>query len=353
MLNVNDHALCDRWYQALLERDSEYTGVFFVGVKTTGIFCIADCRARKPKRENVEFYRDAKSALAAGFRPCKICRPIAHAQEAPAFIEQALALVKSSPKTRIKDSELRRQHISPERVRRWFLKHHGITFQAYQRMYRINTAVQELKEGHSMTDAAFDSGYESLSGFAYTYNKHLKAGAEHVDTIIHLHRFTTLLGPMFAGATETGICLLEFTDRRMLETEFRDLQRRLKATILYGENHHTRQAEKELTEYFAGQRQTFSLSLELHGSDFQREVWEALDNIPYGNTVSYQALAQQLQRPNGARAVANAVGANRVAIVIPCHRVIGKNGQLTGYAGGLPRKRWLLEHELHSHSKSN
>ncbi|MGJ8526712.1 Bifunctional transcriptional activator/DNA repair enzyme AdaA [Halomonadaceae bacterium LMG 33818] len=155
MLNVNDHALCDRWYQALLERDSEYTGVFFVGVKTTGIFCIADCRARKPKRENVEFYRDAKSALAAGFRPCKICRPIAHAQEAPAFIEQALALVKASPKTRIKDSELRLQHISPERVRRWFLKYHGITFQAYQRMHRINTAVQELKEGRSMTDAAF------------------------------------------------------------------------------------------------------------------------------------------------------------------------------------------------------
>ncbi|MGJ8526713.1 Methylated-DNA--protein-cysteine methyltransferase [Halomonadaceae bacterium LMG 33818] len=199
----------------------------------------------------------------------------------------------------------------------------------------------------------FDSGYESLSGFAYTYNKHFKAGAEHGDTIIHLHRFTTPLGPMFVGATERGICLMEFTDRRMLETEFRDLKRRLKATILYGENHHTRQAEQEMTEYFGGQRQTFSLSLDLPGSDFQREVWKALDKIPYGNTVSYQALAQQLQRPNGVRAVANAVGANRVAIVIPCHRVIGKNGQLTGYSGGLPRKRWLLEHESHSHPKSN
>ena len=347
-MKVTDSTQCDTWYQALLARASEYTGVFYVGVKTTGVFCIAVCRARKPKRENVEFYRDFKSALDAGYRPCKVCRPTENACSAPDYIEQALALVHQTPKARISDSSLRDSNISPERVRRWFLQHHGITFQAFQRMQRVNIALQELKGGRSATDVAFDSGYESLSGFGYTYKKLTGHSPTTAQQTLLIHRFTTPIGPMFVCASERGVCLLEFVDRRMLETEFSDLQRLLNARIIAGQNDHIRQAEKEIGEYFAGKRVKFTLSLDTPGSEFQRRVWQALAEIPCGESTHYQALAETLNKPTAVRAVAAANGANRIAIVIPCHRVIGKDGSMTGYGGGVARKRWLLEHEKKS-----
>ena len=241
-MKVIDKNLCDVWYQALLERASEYTGVFFAGVRTTGVFCISICRARKPKRENVEFYKDAKSALAAGFRPCKVCRPAENAHSAPLFVEQALALVRHDIKSRVSDADLRQHGISPERVRRWFLQHHGITFQAFQRMQRVNIALQELKSGRAATDVALDNGYESLSGFGYIYKRLTGAAPTRTTQVIVIHRFTTALGPMFVCAKEQeGVCLLEFTDHRMSETEFHDIQRLLNARIVTGENSHSRQ----------------------------------------------------------------------------------------------------------------
>ncbi|MDT8701238.1 bifunctional transcriptional activator/DNA repair enzyme AdaA [Kluyvera ascorbata] len=344
-MKVTDSAQCDTWYQALLARAPEYTGVFYVGVKTTGVFCIAVCRARKPKRENVEFYRDFKSALDAGYRPCKVCRPTENACSAPDYIEQALALVRQTPKVRISDTRLRDSNISPERVRRWFSQHHGITFQAFQRMQRVNVALQELKSGRSATDVAFDSGYESLSGFGYTYKKLTGHSPTMAQQTLLIHRFTTPIGPMFVCASERGVCLLEFVDRRMLETEFSDLQRLLNARIIAGQNEHIRQAENEIAEYFAGKRLRFTLALDTPGSEFQRRVWQALAEIPCGESTHYQAVAETLNKPTAARAVAAANGANRIAIVIPCHRVIGKDGSMTGYGGGVARKRWLLEHE--------
>lgn len=351
-MKITDNALCNMWYEALLERAAEFTGVFFVGVKTTGVFCISVCRARKPKRENVEFYNNFKSALDAGFRPCKVCRPTENACTAPDFIEHALRLVREEPKVRISDSELRQHNISPERVRRWFLQNHGITFQAFQRMQRVNVALQELKSGRSTTDVAFDSGYESLSGFGYTCKKLTgSAPSARSDTIL-IHRFTTPLGPMFVCATERGICLLEFVDRRALETEFRDLQNLFNANIIAGESRHTRQAEKEIGEYFAGQRQMFSVALDTPGSEFQRIVWDELQSVSFGETTHYQSIATDIGKPTAARAIASANGANRVAIVIPCHRVIGKDGSMTGYGGGIARKKWLIDHENNLRRKS-
>ncbi|CDG21382.1 Methylated-DNA/protein-cysteine methyltransferase [Xenorhabdus poinarii G6] len=344
-MKIIDNNQCNIWYQALLERNTEYTGVFFVGVKTTGVFCISVCRARKPKRENVEFYTDIKSVLDAGFRPCKVCRPMENAHSAPFFIEKALDLVRTHPKTRIRDIDLREYNISPERVRRWFMQNHGITFQAFQRMQRVNIALQELKSGRAAIDVAFDSGYESLSGFGYTYKRLTGVSPIKQSEVIMIHRFTTPLGPMFVCATERGVCLLEFTDRRMLETEFSDLQRLLKSKILSGENNHTRQTVKEVGEYFAGTRRQFDLLLDTPGSDFQRSVWKELCLIPYGQTSCYQALSAKIEKQNAVRAVAAANGANRVAIVIPCHRIIGKDGTITGYGGGVARKKWLIEHE--------
>jgi AraC family transcriptional regulator of adaptative response/methylated-DNA-[protein]-cysteine methyltransferase len=167
--------------------------------------------------------------------------------------------------------------------------------------------------------------------------------------MINTLRIETPLGEMVAGATEDGICLLEFTDRRMLPTEYKDLTRLLKMKLGDGDNIHLKSLRNQLNEYFDGNRREFSIPLVAPGTDFQEAVWKELMEIPYGTTRSYQDQANALNRPDSVRAVANANGMNRISIIIPCHRVIGSDGRLTGYGGGLKRKKWLLDHEkIHS-----
>jgi AraC family transcriptional regulator, regulatory protein of adaptative response / methylated-DNA-[protein]-cysteine methyltransferase len=163
--------------------------------------------------------------------------------------------------------------------------------------------------------------------------------------VITTTKIETPLGQMIAGATEEGICLLEFHDRRMLPTEYKDLQRLLKTTIEEGENKYIELLRQQLTEYFEGSRKEFAVPLHTPGSAFQQSVWKELQNIPFGATRSYLDQAIALKSPDAIRAVANANGMNRVSIVIPCHRVIGTDGRLVGYGGGLRRKKWLLDHE--------
>lgn len=345
-MQITDANTIDTYYHALVNRLEDYVGIFYVGVKTTAIFCIASCRARKPKPENVIFYSDMQSALAAGFRPCKICKPCENAHEAPTEVQHAMALLHNAPSDKISDATLRQHNLSPANIRRWFNRHYGMTFQAYQRMIRINQAYIEVKQGHKVTDAALNSGYQSLSGFQYGFQKYLKhpPSKEHHHRLV-LHRFTSPLGPMFVCASERGTCLLEFVDRRMLETEFEDIQKRFCAVIIVGENAHTRTTEKQIGEYFAGTRKSFDVSLDTPGTEFQQHVWQALQAIPFGQTSSYSNQAKALGKASAVRAVARANGMNRVSIIIPCHRVIGANGNLLGYGGGLQRKQWLLEHE--------
>mgnify|MGYP003674054671 CR=1 FL=1 len=336
-----------QYYKALVDRDASYVGIFYVGVKTTSVFCIATCRARKPKFENVAFYTRYKNALEEGYRPCKICRPTENANEAPKQVEHAIQMVRNNPKEKVSDEQLKINKISPELVRRWFNKNYGMTFQAFQRMYRVNNALIELKSGKKATDIAFEAGYESLSGFGYTYKKLVGQSPKHSmgKNIILISRSTTPLGPIFICATNVGVCLVEFVDKEKLEKEFSDIQKYLKAKIIAGENEHIKQAKKEISEYFDGQRKNFSVALDMPSTDFQSTVWHALLNVGYGQTVSYQQQAQTIDKPKATRAVAAANGANRIAIIVPCHRVIGKNGELTGYGGPVERKRWLIDHE--------
>ena len=341
------------YYEALINRNPEYVGLFFAAIKTTGIFCISTCHARKPKFENVEFFKDSKTALQHGYRPCKICKPTNLVFNPPEEINRALEMLKKSEFQKVSDHELKQAGLSPEKIRRWFKTNHEITFQAYQRMLRINTAFQNLKNGTKIAEAAFGSGYDSLSGFGYTFKvltgKSPKKNQH--KQIIYLSKVNTPLGPMFIGATDQGLCLLEFSDRRMLETEFRDLQQKLDAIVLHGENEITKQTKLELSEYFDGKRTRFEIPLDAPGTDFQKEVWKVLQTIPYARTRSYQEQANILEKPKAVRAVANANGCNRISIVIPCHRVIGKDGSLTGYGGGLERKKWLLEFEKNNQTK--
>lgn len=334
-------------YAVIGTQDSSYEGLFITGVKTTGIFCRPSCRARKPKEENVTFFDDARHALQHGFRPCKICRPMEKLDETPPEIKTIMKELHQDPYLHIKDQDLVERGIEPSRVRRWFKKHHQMTFHSYQRMLRINSAYKSIENGKTVIDSAFDSGYGSLSGFNKSYRSIFgepptRPGKKEV---INIKRITTEIGPMYAGASSEGVCLLEFTDRRMLETEFKDLRKRLNAVILPGNNPHLEQVEKEIKEYFQGKRQIFEVSLHTPGTTFQQSVWEVLREIPYGQTRSYKEQAQVLGKPNAVRAVASANGHNRIAIIIPCHRVIGSDGNLVGYGGGLHRKKWLLDFE--------
>lgn len=334
-------------YRAIVRKDPDYEGIFITAVKTTGIFCRPGCTARKPKPENVEFYDSPEEAILHGYRPCKVCKPLENQNETPDIIKELIKELNDDPYLRLKDYDLVKRDIEPNQIRRWFKKNHGITFQAYQRLLRINFAFIKISSGTSVTETAFESGYESLSGFNNGYVSIFgKPPTKAKDkSVINIVRFTTPLGPMFACATDQGICLLEFTNRKMLETEFKDLIQRLDAVILPGENPILNQAQQELKEYFDGKRKQFTVPLHTPGTDFQQSVWEILKEISYGETRSYKQQAIKLNKPKAVRAVASANGNNRVAIIIPCHRVIGENGDLTGYAGGLSRKKWLLDHE--------
>ena len=346
-MQITDEITIQKYYQALLERKERFVGIFFVGVKTTSIFCIATCSARKPKFENVVFYTSIKDALANGYRPCKVCKPTENATKAPEQIEKAIRLVQENPKDKITDFQLRQLSISPEVTRRWFKKNYGITFQTYQRMYRINNAFLELKKGKKATHTAYDVGYESLSGFGYMFKKLVGTSPANSSTnnIILINRLTTPIGPMLIAATAKGICLLEFVDRASLETRLKDFQNLLKARIISGENDHIKQAKKELSAYFNGKCKQFTVPIDSPGTLFQQSVWNALRNLDYGHTATYEQQAQKINKPNAIRAVASANGYNKIAIIIPCHRVLGKNGKMTGYSGGIERKKWLLDHE--------
>lgn len=336
-------------YKALVEKDVSFDGAFFAGVKTTGIFCRTTCTARKPKRENVCFYDTIQQAMAAGYRPCKICRPMESANQIPQEIAALLSQVQNNPQFRITEWELRQRGFDPNTLRRWFQKHYGMTFQAFCRMNRINAAFGALKDGNSVLDAALDSGYASASGFATAFDKIIgsapgKTKHEPKNRLVY-ERFDAPLGPMVAIASEQGLCLLEFGDRRMLESEFTDLQRRLDAVLLPGSNAFTQEAIRQIKEYFSGGRKTFTVVLHTPGTAFQQRVWEELRKIPYGEIRSYGEIAAGLDASKAVRAVGTANGMNRIAIMIPCHRVIGADGALTGYGGGLWRKDWLLKHE--------
>lgn len=334
-------------YEAIIRKDPEYEGLFITAVKTTGIFCRPACTARKPKPENVEFYDSSEDAILNGYRPCKVCKPLEHENETPDYIQKIIDELNNQPFLKLKDYDLVQRGIEPSQIRRWFKKHHGITFHAYQRMMRINTAFHKINEGEKITESAFDTGYESLSGFNDGFRSIFGSSPTNVNdkAVINIVRFTTPLGPMFACATKEGICLLEFTNRKMLETEFKDLANRLNAVILPGQNQFLDQVQTQIKEYFDGSRQKFEIPLHTPGTGFQQSVWKILNEIQYGETRSYKKQAQLLGKPVAVRAVASANGMNRIAIIIPCHRVIGENGNLTGYAGGLARKKWLLDHE--------
>jgi len=333
--------------RAFARKDAGYDGVCYVAVKTTGIFCRPSCPSR-PNPENVEFFLSAKECLFAGYRPCKRCHPLEANGKPPEWARELISRVEAGPDARLKAADLRALGITPERARRWFQQHYGMSFAAWCRGNRLAGAFMRIRQGAALDDAIFDSGFQSHSGFreAFTrvFGEAPGRSRENGDRVV-IAMLETALGPVLAGATDQGINLLEYTDRRMLEYNLKAMRRRFGCAVVPGQHPLLERLRKELNEYFQGERQEFTLLLAARGTPFQDKVWQQLRRIPYGQTISYDELARRVGQPTAQRAVARANGMNYVAILIPCHRVIGKDGSLTGYGGGLWRKRLLLELE--------
>jgi AraC family transcriptional regulator of adaptative response/methylated-DNA-[protein]-cysteine methyltransferase len=334
----------ERAYKA---SDRSYDGIFFLAVRTTGIFCRPSCPARKPYPRNVKYYASAKEAIFAGFRPCKRCHPLELNDSTPTWITDLLAHVEHDLTARYSDTFLRSIKIDPTRARRYFQKNYGMTFQAYCRGRRLGKALEQIRLGVDLDDVALGYGYDSHSGFreAFTRTFGSPPGRSRGADCIITAWIESPLGPLLAGATSKGICLLEFTDRRMLDAQFASLRKYFACAIVPGENHHIKQLKKELDEYFRGSLKKFKVALVYPGSPFQQRVWKELLRIPHGKTVSYEEIARRIGSPTAQRAVGHANGLNPIAIVIPCHRVVNKNGELGGYGGGLHRKQKLLDLE--------
>jgi AraC family transcriptional regulator of adaptative response/methylated-DNA-[protein]-cysteine methyltransferase len=222
-----------------------------------------------------------------------------------------------------------------------------MTFAAWCRGRRLSEAFTRIREGADLDDVALGHGYISHSGFRDAFGQAFGQSPARSDQASRI--VTTMLdsplGRLLAAATAEGICLLEYTDRRMLERNLATMRRRFAASVVPGEHPWLKQLSDELRAYFDGRLTEFTVPVAPRGTPFQERVWQELRRIPNGTTISYEELAARIGQPTAVRAVANANGQNRVNILIPCHRVIGKNGDLTGYGGGLWRKRQLLDHE--------
>ena len=337
----------DRCYTALLGRDADYDGVFYVGVKTTGIFCRPTCPARKPKRENCEFFADAQAALLAAYRPCARCRPLSHPNETSDVVRRLVAAVEREPLKRWRDADFDALAVHASTARRQFRKRFGMTFVEYARARRLGSAFKAIRAGERVIDAQLDAGFDSPSGFRDAFARIMGAPpANRTTRALFAAWIDTPLGPMTAVADERALYLLEFVDRRGLEREIERLRHRHKAGIAPGRTAPIAQIEAELAAYFAGR----SMTLQDAASARRLAVPERrLGRPPRRFRPAKPGATPSSRAPSAGRGPCapsgTANGANQLAIVIPCHRVINTSGELGGYGGGLPRKRWLIEHE--------
>ena len=308
----------DTLYDALLARDAAYEGRAYVGVTSTSVFCRLTCSARKPKRENCQFFDRIGACIEAGYRACKRCHPIAPAAENDPVIAHLLCALADHPARRWAESDIVALGLDPSTVRRAFKRHFGMTFLEMARLSRLRTGAATLPAGARVIDAQLEAGYDSPAAFRTAFSRWLglPPGRFAKDALLRADWIDTKLGVMIAVSDADALHLLEFAERKALPAEFLALR-----------------------------NDRFETRLVPLGTAFTKEVWRALREIPAGETRSYSDIARAIGRPDATRAVARANGANPIAIVIPCHRVLGADGALTGYGGGLWRKQALIELE--------
>jgi AraC family transcriptional regulator of adaptative response/methylated-DNA-[protein]-cysteine methyltransferase len=334
-------------YGALCRKDLSLVGIVFIAVRTTGIFCRPGCPAPRPLSRNVEFFRSAEGAIAAGYRPCKRCKPLEPPQAGSALVESLLKRLAEDPSSRWSNARLLELGINPVTARRHFERRFGTSFVKYARGARLAQAHAAIESGGGVIMAQLDAGFESSSGFreAFAREFHNPPAKARNTVLLRADWIDTPLGVMIALTDDRLVHSLEFINRKQIGRQIARYQRALNASLLPGETNASLQLRHELDAYFTGKSLKFECPIAETGTPFQLRVWAALRQIEPGTTQFYGAIAKIIGAPLAVRAVANANAMNRCAIIIPCHRVIGADGTLTGYAAGVPRKQWLLDHE--------
>jgi AraC family transcriptional regulator of adaptative response/methylated-DNA-[protein]-cysteine methyltransferase len=337
----------DTLYAALLARDDRYDGQAFVCVSSTGIFCRLTCPARKPKAGNCSFHATVGECLAGGYRPCRRCHPMQAAALADPAIAALLQALEDRPDIRWSEQHVARLGYDPSTVRRAFRRQFGMTFLEMARQRRLREGFGALAGGGKVITAQHEASFDSASAFRAAFARLLGCAPAELrgEGLLRATWIPTPLGDMIAVSSRSHLHLLEFLDRKGLPRELQRLQAEAKSLIGLGMMPPSDQAAAELERYFAARSARFATPLAPGGSPFARQVWDRLRRIPAGETRSYSEIAREIGRPAAVRAVAQANGANRIALMIPCHRVLGADGALTGYGGGLWRKQRLIEIE--------
>jgi len=334
-------------YAALLARDTRFDGQAFVCVSSTGVFCRLTCPARKPKEENCTFFATIGECIEAGYRACKRCHPLQAAALADPTIAALLHALDERPDLRWSEGHVEQLGYDLSTVRRSFKRQFGMTFLEMARQRRLREGFETLATGGKVITAQHEASFESASAFRAAFARLLGCAPSDLrtDRLLRATWIPTPLGDMIAVSSRSHLHLLEFVDRKGLPAELARLQTASKEGIGIGPLPPSEQAAVELADYFAARSDSFLTPLAFAGSAFTQQVWDALREIPAGETRSYSEIARQVGRPSAVRAVARANGANQIALMIPCHRVIGADGSLTGYGGGLWRKQRLIEIE--------
>lgn len=343
-----------RWQQ-VVQRDRSAHG-FVYAVKSTGIYCRACCPARRPKFENISFFDTPTAAEAAGYRPCKRCRP----EQAGAddklrlIIETTCRLIEGADTTPSLNELALAAGLSPYYFQRQFKAITGLTPKVYAQNYRASRMRDALiDKNNNVTQAIYDAGFQSSSRF-YDHASDMlgmtptafKKGGKNME--IYFAVAECSLGSVLVASTHKGICAVTLGDDAQVLVQL--LQDRFpQATLIGGDKRYETHIAAVIAQ-IENPAQRFNLPLDIQGTVFQQKVWQALREIPEGETISYSELAKRIGQPTANRAVASACGANKIAVIIPCHRVVRTNGDLSGYRWGVERKRALLLKEQRLHN---
>jgi AraC family transcriptional regulator of adaptative response/methylated-DNA-[protein]-cysteine methyltransferase len=338
-----------RW-AAVVTRDPKADGQFFYSVKTTGVYCRPSCAARSARPENVEFHATAADAERAGFRPCKRCKPeqLPLAGQHAATVAELCRLIETSEQAPTLEQLANRAGLSTFYLHRVFKAITGVTPKQYAAAHRVKRVKAELGRSNTVTEAIYGAGYNSNGRFYEQSNDVLgmtptayRAGG--ANTEIRFAIGECSLGSILVAASERGVCAILIGDDP--DELARDLQDRFPRAHLIGGDAEFEQVVAKVVGFVEAPALGLDLPLDVRGTAFQQRVWQALREIPAGRTVSYSQIANRIGAPKAVRAVGAAVGANPLAVAIPCHRVIRNDGSLCGYRWGVERKRALIERE--------
>lgn len=340
----------DQRWLSIVERNKESDGKFFYSVKTTGVYCRPSCGARLARPENVRFYATTAAAEKAGFRACKRCRPAGLSLTAAntAKIEKVCRLIESSEETPSLEELAKYAGMSIFHLHRTFKTVTGLTPSGYGKAHRSKRVRKTLGKSRSVTDAIYDAGFNSNSRFYESANEVLGMTPTNfrnggINTMIHFAIAECSLGSILVAKSERGVCAVLMGDDPLLLV--RDLQDQFPKADLIGDESGYENMVAKVIGLIEKPGVGLDLPLDIRGTAFQQRVWKALQQIPVGTTASYTDIAKAIGMPKAVRAVAQACGANSLAVAIPCHRVVRNDGAISGYRWGVERKRALLDRE--------